>query len=63
MLGIKINNSYTGLFDLWNVLQRLTVKSRQRTNVGVDELNTMHVEIALIAGSVLLLFPGNVFLK
>jgi hypothetical protein len=46
-----------------NVLHDLTVTSKQRRSVGEDEVNTMHVGTALIAGSGVPLFPGNVFLK
>jgi hypothetical protein len=60
----------TGLQAVWcaarwnDVLQDLTVTSKQRTRVGVDEENnTMHVGTVLIAGSGVLLFPGSVFLN
>jgi hypothetical protein len=46
-----------------NVLRDLTVTPKQRRTVGEDEVSTMHVGTALIAGSGVLLFPGNVFLK
>jgi hypothetical protein len=46
-----------------NVHRDLTVTPKQRRAVGEDGVSTMHVGTALIAGSGILLFPGNVFLK